>query len=234
MAAPVPSFVQLPLDSGNAGKKVQTDIITVGADQVHRHHYVREMAAEVLGVYGAASALQSVAAAAQNGTTTGFAWMHVPTAVSGKAARIRKIEVSHGISAATPTMPTTPRIGLTRFTFTGTASGAALAATLKDSAYPAAILDIRTAVTGLTPALVPGATSAIASSLVPAFLLSGTVADILWCETVMDDMVQPSEEDGFLVIRPGQGFVLWQMDAGTTGDIRRFTFETTWDEIDTA
>jgi len=131
-------------------------------------------------------------------------------------------------------MPTTPRIALTRFTFTGTASGATLAGSKKDALYPSHILDIRTAVTGLTPTLVPGASSVAASSLVPAFLLSGTVADILWCETVMDDLIQAVSEDGFWTVAPGEGLVLWQPDAGTTSDIRRFTFEFTWDEIDTA
>jgi len=234
MSGPVPAFVQLPLDSGNTGKKTKTSSIVQGADTVHRHHFVGDRAANVLGVYSAGSGVQSVSATVQNGTATGFLWLHVPAAVTGKKVRIRKVCIKANVSAATPTMPTLPRVGLTRFTFTGTASGATLAGTPMDATYPAHVLDIRTAVTGLTPTLTPSATSALAQTIIPPFIVAGTSANVQQTNNNEDDLIQAQDEDDYIVLAPGQGIVLWQMDAGTTTDIRRFTVDLKWDEIDVA
>jgi hypothetical protein len=231
MAAPVAAFVQLPLDSGNTGKMVQTTSRVVGANTVHRHHYVPDRASVVLGVYGASSPLQSVQAAAHVPATSAFAYLHVPIAVTGKKARIRRLIARHNVSAATPTMLTLPRIALARATFTGAASGAALTPEKLDSTYPTQVLDIRTAVTGLT--LTAG--GILATSMVPAFILAGTAASAQMTTNTVDPVISiGADEDEWPTVAPGQALVLYQADAGTAADTRRFTFDVIWDEIDTA
>jgi hypothetical protein len=44
----------------------------------------------------------------------------------------------------------------------------------------------------------------------------------------------PQTEDEYIIVRPGAGIVLWQADAGTTTDGRRFTVNGSVDEIDIA
>lgn len=225
MAAPIANKIILPDDSGNAGKKVRTQTRVVGADTVHEHFFVEEHKALVLGVYRAALAQQTVLAAAQNGTSTGFLWAHVPTAVSGKKARIRLVYVSSQHSTALAT-PTAPRLVLTRFTFTGTASGAAVTAAKVDATYPAPVLDLRTAATGLTVALV---------AALAAAGLAGALTAVGAYHPVDINIVDPGEsEDEWIVIAPGEGVVLYQDTAGTTSDTRKFNPVLIWDEIDTA
>jgi len=231
MAAPVAGTIRLPDDSGNTGKKVRTQTRVIGADTVHEHFMVPLRSAQVLGVYCSSSAVQSVQAAAQNGTTTGFLWAHVPTAVTGKKARLRNIEMNFQFTGITA-MPSVPRIALARFTFTGTASGAQQAAAKLDSGASNPILDLRTASTGLAVAL--GAI--MAAELCPTSHTAGTAASFtvspasqlfLW-------LPQNDMDDEFPVFGPGEGFVVYQPDAGTTTDLRRFVKSLTWDEIDTA
>jgi hypothetical protein len=233
MAGKVDSKITLPVDTGNAGAKVHTSTVSVGAETMHRHHFVQEREELVLGVYRVASAVQSVSATAHNGTSTGFAWIHVPTAVTGKKVRIRKLVIKANVSAATPTLPTVPRVGIQRFTFTGTASGAQLAAVKTNTGAPAAVLDIRTAITGLTPTLVGTFPAFLSQTMIPPFFLAGTAADILFSPNNEDDIIESvGEEDEWPVLAPGEGLVLAQGDAGTASDTRRFVFDLTWDEID--
>ena len=224
MAAPLDSTIRLPDDSGNTGKYVQTRSRVVGAFTVQEHVFVQAWNAKVLGVYRASLAQQTVLASAQNGTTTGFLWLHMPTAISGKSARLRKIMVTSQSSTALAT-PTAPRVIASQFTFTGTASGAAVVPIEIDRLGPAPVLDLRTAVTGLTPSLVGIAGSAG---------LHGAVTAVGAYNPVEIAVCEGDHEDEWNVIAPGEGFVLWQDTAGTASDTRKFNVDILWDEIDTA
>lgn len=223
MAGPVANKIILPLDSGNTGKNVRTQSRVVGADTVHEHFFIPVRQAQVLGVYRTALAQQTVQAAAQNGTATGFVWAHVPVLVSNKWARIRRVYYSSQHSTALAT-PTAPRLVLQRFTFTGVAAGASVAAGKVDSAAPTAILDLRTAVTGLTVTLdVLMAAAGICGALTAVGAYN--VSDV--------NIIDPaSNEDEWPIIKPGQGFVLYQDIAGTVADTRKFNPVIVWDEID--
>src|SRR6266545_1371349 len=76
MAAPIASFIQLPVDTGNTGKKVRTQTRVVGADTVHEHFFVPISARGVTVGYKASTGTLTVPAAVHNGTTTGFAWLY--------------------------------------------------------------------------------------------------------------------------------------------------------------
>lgn len=228
MAAPVDAKIQLPTDSGNTGPNVRTRSRVVGANTVHEHFFVQSTSGAILGVYSGQLSLQSVQAAAQNGTSTGFLWMHVPTAVTGKKARIRYIVLQHQISSATA-MVSNPRIALARFTFTGTASGASITSGKIDSSNPSAVFDLRTAATGLTVTL-----GAVLSANLPPVLVQATAAAITVCPTVDTLLWRDGSEEDFLVLAPGEGAVIYQPDAGTAADARKFIGSILWDEVDTS
>lgn len=221
MAGPIAAKVTLPSDSGNAGPKVRTQTRVVGADTVHEHFFISGRKAEVLGIYRLAMAQITAAAAAQNGTSTGALWFHVPTAITNKKARIRAIRYAsqHATALATPTAP---RLAVSRMTFTGTASGAAITPVKVDATYPAAVADLRTAVTGLTPSLV---------GVMAALPFCGAITAVGAYTSPTDDVIM-QEEDNWWVFAPGEGLVLWQDTAGTTSDTRVMNITIAWDEID--
>src|SRR6185436_13483240 len=211
MAAPVDSYAQLPDDSGNAGKKIRSQTRVVGANTVHEHFFVNVRQAAVLGVYRAAMAQVTVQASAQNGTSTGFLWAHVPSAVTNKKVRIRRVYVTSQHSTVLAT-PTAPRIVMTRMTFTGTASGASVTVGKVDAGAPTAVFDLRTAVTGLTPTLVAALGSA---PIVGALTAVGAYAP------ASTDLISVSGlEDEWIILAPGEGVVLYQDTAGTASDTR--------------
>lgn len=234
MSAPVADFVIIPNDTGNTGKRVQTQRESVNGQDVHAHFFIPRPKARVLGVYRAASALLSVQAAAQNGTSTGFLWAHVPIAVTGKAVRLRQMRVEFNNVGVT-SMPTTPRIGIARFAFTGTPTGATSAGARMATAHPVPVLDMRTAVTGLTVTLDPTPGSLLSVTQVPAGLLAGTAASFTPHPSIVQWLLDgTAAEDEFLTLEPGEGMVLYQLDAGTASDSRRFSYSMLWDEVDTA
>lgn len=223
MAAPIASKVTLPDDSGNSGKKIRTQTRVVGSDTVHEHFFQQVRQAQVLGVYRLGMAQVTALASAQNGTSSGFLWFHVPTAITNKKARIRRLSVTSQLATLLAT-PTAPRLTATRFTFSGTASGASLTPIKIDASGTAAVSDLRTAVTGLTVALVgslgtapfPGAQTAV-----------GAYAPAEY------NIIDPaSEEDEWPIFAPGEGFVIYQDTAGTASDTRVANITLLFDEID--
>lgn len=226
------AVVILPSDGANLGKQVAT--ITKGG--IHRHLFIQDRVSTLLGVYATdLGAVQAVQASAQNGTSTGFAWFAVPNSVSGKSCRLRSLIIKENVSAVTPVMPTQPRIVLARFTFTGNPSGTQLLGTPYNSIYPASVGYLSAAVTGMTPTLVNSG-AAIGTFLVPPFLLSGTAATIQQTNNEVEQLIPTGFdfEDDWNVFAPGQGAVLYQPDAGTASDIRKFVAHWVWDDIDTS
>lgn len=226
MAGPAAGYVRLPDDSGNAGKKIQTQSEVIGADTVYSHFYISRSKRRLLGLYGGVIALQSVLAAAQNGTTTGALWMGIAVG-STVRARIRKLDVAHTCAVATAIdHPTAPRIILARFTFTGTASGTAVTAAKRHGSDPTNVATLYSTSAGWTPTLgaswwntvVPGV-DLTTSGIYNAFFLQE---------------FDPKDEEEFLDFGAGEGVVLYQADAGTTSDQRKFGATIRWDEYDNA
>jgi hypothetical protein len=231
MARSTPDKIILPSDAGNTGAKTPTMTRTIGSDIVHVPLFIKETREVVKGVYRASMALQSVQAAAQNGTSTAFLWISCPAAVTDRAMRLRKMELQINHSAST-TMPTVPRIGIARYTFTGTASGATLAGAKIDPDAPNPSIDLRTASTGMTITLNTNPGSLLNSVLVPP-MHNVTAAGLLFAPSIPQYLVDISaDEDEWPMIKAGQGIVLYQLDAGTATDTRRFTASMTWDEIE--
>ncbi len=223
--------ITLPADAGNTGAKTATMTRMQGSETVHIPTMIVERKEVVKGVYRASMALLSVSATAHNGTSTGFLWISCPAAVTTRAMRIRNLELMINHSAST-TMPTVPRIGIARYTFTGAASGATLAGSKIDPDSPNPSIDLRTAVTGMTVTLNTDPGSLLGTVLVPP-MHNVTAAGLLFMPSVPQNLIDiTANEDEWPMIKNGQGIVLYQLDAGTTADTSRFTANLLWDEIE--
>jgi hypothetical protein len=230
MAAPAKTFIQLPADSGNTGKKVQAQQEVVGADTVLAHYFIQRSAKKIVSRWGFVSALNSVQASAHANNTGGFLWIQVPI---GSAIRCRLRKLALQITSVLEVdYLTAPRIALTRFTFTGTASGAtvgqsrvAVSAPTGGAADAAPVAQVRTAITGMTCTYEAGY---YWSAMVP--VLGLTTSGMFWADS--RQVLDPNDEDEFLDFGPGEGLVIWQPDAGTASDGRRFVVTGRFDEYD--
>lgn len=225
MSGPIATSVRLPDDSGNAGKYVRLQSKVVGGTTVQEHFYVQSRQAVLLGVYRLGLAQCTANQNADNGTTSGMLWFHVPIAISNKKARVRSVLYSTQHSTALAT-PTAPRMAASRFTFTGTASGATVTPVKVDSGWASPISDLRTANTGLTVTLV---------GVMGTMPYAGALTAVGAYTSPSSDLIDAKGgEDEWWVIAPGEGIVFWQDVAGTASDTRKMNHTITWDEIDTA
>jgi len=221
MAAPTPSYVRLVDDASNTGKKARTQSRVVGADTVHEHFQIPTSRRSKLGVHYYSPALQSVQASAQDGTSTGFLWIQNPIG-SGITMVLREIALRFNGTAAAATLP---RVLATKFTFTGTASGASVTPARRKTGENSPLGFIRTAVTGMTVTL--GAI--VASFIVPSIIsASGVFPD---SQQVWPATKDAMEEDG-IELAPGEGVVIYQPDAGTAADPRRFVANIVVEEVE--
>jgi hypothetical protein len=225
MAAPVATFVQLPLDTGNTGKKVRTQSRVVGADTVHEHFFIPISKDSKTGFYRAHSGIITIPTAAHNGTTTGHLWLQNPVGntIKGRLSRLREtVQVIAGAIDLTA-----PRQLFSLFTFTGTASGATITPAKRDSTDAAATLTLRSASTGMTVTL--GAT--IRHTGIPGVVATLASATI---QVMLPPSIFPAwdpEEEECMVMRAGEGIVEWSADASTTANRRLFS-DWAWEEYE--
>ena len=197
--------------------------------------YVAELENETfLGCYRS-ELLATIAAAAQTINTGGFFWGFNPP-TSGTIVRIERIgfQVAQTTSVAAG-FPSAPRIGFYKFTYTGTPTGAAVATSglvsiqggKFDTNFPTAVLDWRSAITGAT--CVYG--MPMFTTMAAAIPIVGTVTTSQFAGFVTDNDYQPRDSEYEHVIRPGEGIVLFQPEAGSTGDTRRAVARIIWEEV---
>lgn len=222
MTSPIAAFVQLPGDTVNTGKKRRTQTRVVGADTVHEDFVIPTSKRNIFGNYRASLGLVAIPAAAQNGIATGYSWIYNPIG-NTKTIAIEKIHTSVNFNA----LGIDSLCGyyvVDKFTYTGTGSGAARTAVPLDSNYPAASINIRSAMTGLTVSLI----ATILSRLLPVMGLatggggSFSSDDITW---------EADSEEDEIILRPGEGIVLYNASAVTTS-IRALTGDVLWSEFD--
>lgn len=218
MVAPVAAFAQLPTDSGNTGKKMRTQTRVIGSDTVHEHYFVPSTERDILGNYIALSGVFTVQATAQT-FPAAFFWFINPIGNTPKIA-LTGIEVLSQIGSALAT-PTSPRLQFSTFTFTGTASGATVTPGKLDSNYASPTGSFRTASTGLS-------ITKVADLLCSLPIAAATAVGV--APAMMDEWM-PSNEDGQIILRPGEGIAFWQADAGTTSDTRRIVVTLKWQEF---
>jgi hypothetical protein len=217
VAAPTAAFIQLPLDTGNLGKKVRTQTRVVGADTVHEHFFIPISARSRTGVYFFHSGVLTIPTGAHNGTTSGHWWYVNPAGSTIKAAIRRAREVIQ-FTVTTAVDVSVPRTAFALVTFTGSPSGATINPAKRDSTDAAAQATMRTANTGMTvtlgnllravlPPIIPTASSGTIQANMPAQV--GTPWDL--------------DEDEMPVLRTGEGVVCYSPDAATTANRRLIT-----------
>lgn len=215
MAAPNPAYVQLPLDTGNTGKKVRTQTRVVGADTVHEHFYIPISQRSYTGFYWAAIGNQTLPTAVQNGTTTGMWWLFNPAGSTIKVALRRWSSTMNFAALAVDLVPGAFRMSL--FTYTGTPSGATIAFGKRDSTDPAAQANLRSASTGMTITL-GNPVWEENGPILPLATGSGVV-----CGPMVGIERNPDDELGELILRTGEGIVDWSALALTTANRRQST-----------
>ena len=167
---------------------------------------------------GMATSGRSTVTAAADGATVGRVWLINPVG-SGVLLELRRVEFT-SMPIAVTVFLTSPRVTVERMTFTGTASGAQITPTVRDTTDAALVATIRTASTGLT--LTAGAV-AYAFSVMNILTGVGTNVPTLqeW---------EPNEA-GRIVLRAGEGIVIRQADVGTAADTRVFQVNFAWSEF---
>lgn len=224
MAAPLASSVILPLDTGNTGKQIQTQSELIGGQTVHAHYFIPRSNRRILGRYYFNHALQSVQASAYNGSTTAYWWLENPGTGSVRA-RLRKFEIAI-TDIGEADMLTAPRLQLSIGAYTGTATGTPLAVAKHRATDNANVANMRTTSAGWTPTV----GNPVWGTVVPPLRLT-TSGLIQYTQVVTFD---PWDEDDFIDLGSGEYAALWQPDAGTASDTRRFSVWGEWDEYDNA
>lgn len=222
MAGPIPSYIALPLDTGNTGKLIQSQSEFIGGQTVHAHYFIPRSNRKVLGRYYFSHALQSVQASAHNGSTTAFWWLDNPGTGSVRA-RLRKLAIAIS-DIGEADMLSIPRLQISVGTFTGLATGTAVVPAKRRLTDPTNVANMRITSAGWTPVLGAG----IASWIVPPFRLTTSGA----VQMVASYEFDPVDEEDLPDLGSGEYLALWQPDAGTASDTRRFTVCGEWDEYD--
>src|SRR6185369_7040109 len=101
MAGPTASYVQLPSDTANTGKKNRTQTKAVGSDTVHEHFTVPSPAYTHTGRYFACSTvLQAVSTVAQTPSTAGFYFLHNATNNTAVGV-LRSVDMTYSLDGTT-------------------------------------------------------------------------------------------------------------------------------------
>lgn len=225
MAAPVASYVQLPSDTANSGKKNRTQTKAVGSDTVHEHFVVPSPGYTLHGRYMHSS---SVARAIVNSavaitTDTVGTYLAMSTA-SVKVGVLRKVMVGWG-SGDPVISKTAPMIAATKYTFNTAHSGTTqnILQAQTSSTTPGA--NVRVSPAGATVTSVGDLGNCIIPSIVT------TVGDYAGGTAVIyenNDLTRGTAVE----FGPGEGIAVHQITNGTASDTRVYTVTLVWDEID--
>lgn len=199
---------KITLAVDGAGRAVHTRERTVTGPGVIQEQYVIPISPRLAsGIYLYHTGAHVVQASAQNGTSTGFWWLYNTSSTVQVALRSVRCKTQIGSQLATPT---SPRLLLQAFTFTGTPAGTAVTPRKTDTSFAAAVASLRT--TQVTSVVT--LTESVWTFLPVAALTaagSSSPSDSVW---------MPKEDEQVILLQ-NQGVVCWQPDAGTASDTRR-------------
>lgn len=222
MAAPVASYVQLPSDASNTGKKNRTQSKAVGSDTVHEHFVVPSPGYTRTGRHAYQSSVHVVSTAATNTTHLVLAM----TTTATYRAVIRSIDISYGITGTIAATTASPAIVLQKATygtvFTASTNGQVIN---YQSSSTASQLN---AYLGSSGASV-GTPVPFASFIFPALLTTvGTYGgqQNLWRSVEQYDLGTGLE------MKAGDLLQVLQPTTGSNGEQRTFTIRVEWDQVD--
>jgi hypothetical protein len=169
------------------------------------------------GLYFGSSGILTILAAA-HASTAGFLWLINPIG-SPVSIYFRKCNFTSATTTALATL-SSPRVTMERVTFTGVASGTQITPAKRATSDAAPQGKLLSTSTGLTLTAGPIAT---AFAVVNNQTAVGTTQP---SEQILDT----KDDDGLLVLAPGEGLVWRQADAGTTSDTRKINIDLKWEE----
>jgi hypothetical protein len=225
MAAPVASYVQLPIDTANTGKKNRTHTKVVGSDTVHEHFLVPSKGFTTFGRYIASTTVANVvSSAAQTGTGSGVVWLHNSTANTA-VGMLHKVEITYSQEGTAAIFQSAPRYSLQKFTFATAFSGTTLNIVPTQTSTTTPKANIRSTSSGATVTLV----GPIGSRQIPALV---STAGTYGGEFTVYNSGQVYERGDAVEFGPGEGIVLFQVTSGNAADTRQITARLEWSEID--
>jgi hypothetical protein len=222
MAAKTDQVIILPSDSGNTGKKIRTKESVVGANTVEEYYFIQSSERNSVGQYKYVVPAQAIPAAAQTGTTTGLLYLINPLSSTVNLA-IDRLSFKHGFSTTLAVDLIAPLIHVARISFTGTLSAATTTPVKRDTTSPAPQGLLAVAMTGLTVTLVGNVWSFMSQTM---DLVTGGAGH--W--NPMSDEWNPQDEDDELILRPGEGIVVYSTLAVTTAN-RKIMSNGAWFEF---
>jgi hypothetical protein len=222
MAAPVASYVQLPADASNSGKKNRTVTKAVGSDTVHEHFVIQSPSFTRTGRHAYQSSMHVLSTAATNTTHLVLA---MTTAATYRAC-IRSIDISWGITGTIAATTANPTLVLQKATygtaFTLSTNGAVIN---YQSSSTTSQLNAYLGSSGATV----GTPVPFASFAFPALLTTvGTYGGMhrLWQAGDQYDVATGLE------MKAGDLLSIIQPATGSNGEQRTFTVRVEWDQID--
>lgn len=222
MAAPIASYVQLPSDASNSGKKNRTQTKTVGSDTVHEHFVVPSPNYERKGRYCYQSSMHVLSTAATNSTHLVLA---MTTAATYRAV-LRSIDISYGITGTIAATTANPQLIIQKASygtaFSASTNGQVLAF---QSSCTASQLNAYLGSSGASL----GTPVPFASFAFPALLTTvgayGGVTN-LWRSYEQYDVGSGLE------MKAGDALMVIQPTTGSNGEQRTFTLRFEWDMYD--
>lgn len=205
-----------PSDPAVVGKRGATASYTEDGVVKQWDRFIAEDRRIRAGVYLCQTGAHVLLAAADAATVG--RWYLINPVGSGVLVALRRIEFMSQLGSALLT-PTSPRVQVERFTFTGTASGAIIPSAKSVTAQANPVASVRSANTGLAPT---------AGAPVYAFLPIACATAAAFTAPGVGDW--NPDNDGMVVLTGGEGLILRQPDAGTAADTRRYITNIAWEE----
>lgn len=221
MAAPVASYVQLPTDTSNTGKKNRTQTRVSGTDTVHEHFVVPTHGYTRIGRY----VYQSTGDVIQASSGKQYAVIALATNATAVAS-IKRIDIGWALNSTVATNCAGTLITVLKSTFNGAMTDATTRAILQhQSTGTAPTVNVRSSSSGATL----GTQTPLCAFYLPA--LASTAASYggqanLFSET------EPYSRGSNCELNPGEALVVFQQDAGASSDIRKFHIRVSWEELD--
>lgn len=176
------------------------------------------------GLYLAASPTSALTTAA-DAATGGRFWITNTSAIF----QIRVIEVRYTslITSLIDLGTQTPNVTMERMTFTGTPSGTVIVNAKRDSTDPSSTGTFRSAATGMV--ITAGA---VIRSWFPATQVSvgGLLAVNATALPIVEQVFQPRDETGDIILRQNEGLVFRQSSVGSATEARIMQIDIVWEE----
>jgi hypothetical protein len=225
MTAPVASYIQLPTDTANTGKKNRTQTKVVGSDTVHEHYLVPTQSYTRHSRYiHCSTAARTVVNTAVAITTDTVATYLAMSTGSSKVGILRHVSVSYS-AVDSVVAKTAPILAATKFTFATAFSGTTQNVLPVQTSSTTAGANVRVAPAGATVTAV----GVLGSMVFPA--IATTVANY-GGYNVLYDQSEHYNRGGAVEFGPGEGVAVHQTKDGTASDPRVYTIRLVWDEID--